>query len=242
MNAVSPTPRPGGRAVMFQKWRRLLFLHWEVDADAVQASLPHGLEVDTFDGRAYVGVVPFFMQDVRPALCPPVYWLSDFPELNVRTYVRDRAGRAGVWFYSLDCSQPVAVWAARTFFKLPYFRARMRAQVGPESRFVYYDCRRSGQRETAHYEYRAAGEAGRSEVGSLEAFLVERYRLFAYRNRQLYSGRVWHHPYEVAETEVPRWSAVPLKQAGFDVGAVPPDHSLISAGVDVQIFPLQPVE
>jgi hypothetical protein len=224
---------------MRQAWRRLLFLHWEVDAGEVQASLPHGLEVDCFDGKAFVGVVPFFMQDVRPRFCPAVYWLSDFLELNVRTYVRDRDGRTGVWFYSLDCTQPVAVWAARTFFKLPYFRARMRAQLGPESSLIYYDCKRRGAKAAAHYEYRAKGPAARAVAGSLEAFLVERYRLFAYRDRRLYSGRVWHHPYEVASAEVPRWSGLPVRQAGFDVGGMPPDHALVSAGVDVEVFPLR---
>ncbi len=224
---------------MHQRWRRLLFLHWEVDAEAVRASLPHGLEVDLFDGKAYVGIVPFFMRDVRPRFCPPVYWLSDFLELNVRTYVRDREGRPGVWFYSLDCTQPVAVWAARTFFKLPYFRARMRAQVGPESAFVYYDCKRRGEKATSHYEYRASGEAVRATAGSLDEFLVERYRLFAYRGRRLYSGRVWHHPYEIARADVLQWSALPLEQAGFDSGMMPPDHAVVSAGVDVEVFPLR---
>ncbi len=226
---------------MRQSWRRLLFLHWEVDAAAVQATLPHGLEVDRFDGQAYVGVVPFLMQDVRPTFCPPVYWLSDFLELNVRTYVRDREGRPGVWFYSLDCTQPVAVWLARKLFKLPYFRARMRAQVGPESSLTYYDCKRRGERATAHYEYRATGPETRAVSGSLEEFLVERYRLFAYRDRRLYSGQVWHQPYEVAVAEVPRWSELPLEQAGFDVSGMPPDHALVSAGVDVHVYPLRAV-
>ncbi|MGC1480769.1 MAG: DUF2071 domain-containing protein [Chthoniobacterales bacterium] len=237
-NFVETRDRPAGAAVMFQKWRHLLFLHWEVDAAEIQARLPHGLEVDVFEGKAYVGVIPFFMQDVRPAMCPPVYWLSDFLELNVRTYVRDREGRAGVWFFSLDCSQPVAVAVARSFFKLPYFRARMRAQVGPKSRLVYYDCRRKGERGRAHYEYRASGAAARARSGSLDEFLVERYRLFAYRNRRLFAGSVWHDPYEIAPAETVQWSARPMDLAGFDVGGLPPDHAVVSSGVDVEIFPL----
>jgi len=94
---------------MYQRWRRLLFLHWDWDVAAVQATLPAGLTVDPWEGRAWLGVVPFRMEGVRPRFLPAMGGLSNFPELNVRTYVRDERGRAGVWFYSLDCAQPIAV-------------------------------------------------------------------------------------------------------------------------------------
>ncbi|MEI6536644.1 MAG: DUF2071 domain-containing protein, partial [Verrucomicrobiaceae bacterium] len=113
MNTTGATPRiPGdsqrlaarelqpGSPVMFQQWRDLLFLHWEYSAAAIQATLPEGLFVDTFDGKAYLGVVPFFMRKIRPRFLPAVPGISDFMELNLRTYVHDRAGVPGVWFYS----------------------------------------------------------------------------------------------------------------------------------------------
>ncbi len=223
---------------MWQRWERLLFLHWEWDASEIQATLPEGLEVDCFDGRAYLGVIPFFMRKVRPRFCPPIPVVSDFLESNVRTYVRDQAGRPGVWFYSLDCNQPIAVAVARSLFRLPYFSARMRAQVGPNSGVVYYDCRRQGTRETAHFEYKASGQPRPARVGSLEEFLVERYRLFAAGRSGLLTGRVRHSPYDIAPAEVPRWSALPLEQAGFAAGILPPDHALVSPGVDVAVYPL----
>jgi uncharacterized protein YqjF (DUF2071 family) len=124
MTAPEPLDHP---TVGRQRWRDLLFLHWRVPVSTVQRTLPEGLTVDTFDGDAWVGIVPFAMQGVRPRFFPPVPWLSWFLELNVRTYVLDAQGVPGVWFHSLDCDQPVAVEIARRCFHLPYMHARMRA-------------------------------------------------------------------------------------------------------------------
>ncbi len=107
--SVPIRPLPAGPAVMRQRWKDLLFLHWKWDEPQLQATLPPGLTVDTFEGNAWLGVVPFFMCGVRPSLHPPVPLLSNFLALNVRTFVRDSEGKPGVWFYSLDCNQPVAV-------------------------------------------------------------------------------------------------------------------------------------
>ena len=119
------TRRPSGRPVMYQRWRRLLFLHWEVPADSIRRLLPDGLEVDLFEGRAFVGLVPFTMQGVRPARLPAVRGLSDFHETNVRTYVHHRGHQPGVWFFSLDAANAVGVALGRRWFGLPYFLARM---------------------------------------------------------------------------------------------------------------------
>ena len=110
---------------MRQRWAGLLVLHWPIEISLIQDRLPPGLHVDTFNGQAWIGVVPFFMQRVRPTGLPPVPWLSWFLELNVRTYVHDDAGNPGVWFFSLDCNQPVAVEIARRAFHLPYQHAAM---------------------------------------------------------------------------------------------------------------------
>ncbi len=227
--------------VMWQSWKRLLFLHWELDPTEIQRTLPKGLTVDPWHGQAWIGLIPFFMCGVRPRYCPTLPWLSDFLELNVRTYVRDASGRPGVWFYSLDCNQPVAVAIARGLFRLPYFHARMKAQMGPESEMVYYDCRRSGSSTASHYEYRARETTRRAVAGSLEEFLVERYRLFSEKDGVLYSGEVWHRPYEISNVEVPRWCPEPILQAGFGRITHPPDHSIMAPGVDVKIFPLERV-
>jgi hypothetical protein len=119
--------KPSAFPVMRQRWSRLLFLHWPMEPDVIQATLPPGLTVDTFDGRAWIGVVPFFMERIRPVFCPPVPGISWFLELNVRTYVHNEQGNSGVWFYSLDCNQPLAVEIARRLFHLPYQHAEMKA-------------------------------------------------------------------------------------------------------------------
>lgn len=224
---------------MYQSWRQLLFLHWQMDPAEIQRSLPQGLTVDTFQGAAWIGIVPFLMCNVHPRFCPTVPGISDFLELNVRTYVRDASGRPGVWFYSLDCDQPIAVTIARRVFRLPYFHARMRAQTGPASEMIYYDCRRAGEVTSSHYEYRSLGLASRAVAGSLDEFLVERYRLFAHRSETIYSGEVWHEPYSFTAAEIPRWCTNPLRQAGFGNITMPPDHAVFSPGVDVSIFPLR---
>jgi uncharacterized protein YqjF (DUF2071 family) len=219
---------------MYHNWRRLLFLHWAWEAAAVQATLPPGLTVETWDGRAWIGVVPFAMRRVRPRFLPQMGRLSNFLELNVRTYVRDAHGRTGVWFYSLDCSQSLAVWAARKFFGLPYFCADLRERK--QDGMTYYHCQREGSRAVAHFEYVRQGEPAWAMAGSLEEFLVERYRLFARRNGRLLTVEVSHEPYPLQPVEVIRWGTSPLVQAGFDPGDAPPDHAVFARGVDVEIF------
>ncbi len=226
---------------MHQRWRRLLFLHWDWDPAAVQAVLPAGLTVDTWENRAWLGVVPFAMEGVRPRFLPAVRGISDFPELNVRTYVRDARGRAGVWFQSLDCAQPLAVMAAQIFFGLPYFRAEMRERVGAGGR-VDYECRRRGTGVFARFKYGGAGAGGRAGEGTLEEFLVERYRLFAVRGGRLLTGEVWHDPYSLRRAEVAEWSDLPLRQAGFDPRGGAPAHAVFAPGVDVHVFGVEAVK
>lgn len=229
-------PVPTGTLVMYQRWIDLLFLHWEWDPGAVQATLPPGLEVDTWRGTAWIGLVPFLMRGVRPRGLPAVPWLSDFHEMNVRTYVRDRHGRPGVWFYSLDCTQPVAVRIARAVFSLPYMDAAMSGS-GPAG----YECRRAGTRETTRLTYVAAGPERPAEEGTLEEFLVERYRLFAWKKPRLLTGEVWHTPYRISPV---KWSGEPapaMRQAGFDPQGRAPAHAVCASGVEVKVFGIEEV-
>lgn len=233
---VESRPQPAGVPVMRQNWRRLAFLHWAVDPKTVQVTLPEGLAVETWEGRAWLAIVPFAMERVRPVGCPPVPGVSDFLELNVRTYVRDAEGRSGVWFYSLDCSQPLAVWTARKFFGLPYFRAWMEERMRLAG--IDYFCEREGSGRVGAFRYRGVGQPERAQVGSLEEFLIERYVLFSVKGGRLRQGEVWHEPYEIQKAEVAAWSMVPLQLAGFDMDPRPPDHAVFSPGVDVRIFGL----
>ena len=228
---------PSSSAIGYQRWSELLFLHWKIDPRAIQATLPQGLFVDTYAGDAYLGLVPFFMQRIRPAWLPPLPWISWFLELNVRTYVHDAEGRPGVWFYSLDCSQPLAVALARRFFHLPYFHARMAA--AHHRGVVHYECRRRAEAAPlSRYAWTPGRETGLAEPGSLAFFLVERYLLFAAeRTGQLYTGRVHHAPYRLHTPELTDFSTAPARQAGFDLGGEPAPV-LGAQAVDVAIFPL----
>lgn len=229
--------KPSRHPVGYQRWNRLLFLHWEIDPHEVQRTLPAGLHVDTHEDRAYVGIVPFYMERIRPAYLPPVPWLSWFLELNVRTYVHDDHGRPGVYFYSLDCNQPVAVQLARRFFHLPYFHAQMSAKI--RDHHIHYTCRRSGSLATPGFEWLDAGEVKAAEPGSLEFFLVERYLLFTPRpDRRLLCGRVHHAPYQIGAASVFAHSTLPAEQAGLPMSGkmIQP---LRAKAVDVSIYPVE---
>lgn len=162
--------------VMYQKWRQLLFLHWQFNASEIQRTLPAGLFVDTFEGNAYLGLVPFFMKDVRPRFLPALPCISNFQELNVRTYVHDRNGTPGVWFYSLDANQWLAVFLARTFYNLPYQHAQMSAKRSQQQGVIEYCSQRRGTAANlaSHFNYHPLGQPFFAEPATLEFFLVER--------------------------------------------------------------------
>ena len=228
---------------MFQSWRDLLFLHWEYSVAAIQATLPDGLFVDTFAGKAYLGIVPFFMRNIRPRFLPAVSGISNFMELNLRTYVYDRSGVPGVWFYSLDANQRLAVEIARRFFHLPYEHAQMKSSRSPEGR-IRYESLRTGKRANGAsclFEYASGAELPQPLPGSLEFFLVERYRLYSRAPDGLRRGAVFHPPYPLCRAELSAWDEQLLTLNGFSPTGRPPDHVLMSRGVDVTIFPLERV-
>ena len=227
--------RPTRRPVMRQSWDDLFFLHWEYAAEAIQSRLPAGLTVDTFEGKAYLGVVGFRMNAVRPLGLPALPWLSYFNELNVRTYVRDASGEPGVWFFSLDCDRAPAVVIARAGFGLPYEHAAM--SFGPG---LAQSCRRQGEQETAQYAWSAVSSPQIATPGSLEFHLAERYSFFSVRGGRLVRGQVHHAPYELSSTDTAAWSDLPLRWDGFDVGGRPPDFAHCCQGVAIEAFSLVP--
>lgn len=156
---------------MYQRWQQLTFLHWPYDYSAVRALVPSSLEVDTFAGAAWIGLVPFVVADLRPPGMPALPWLGRFPETNVRTYVRGRDGRPGVYFFTLDADRLAAVLAARLLYRLPYRWADM--SVRSESDRVTYRSARRGAYTTIEVEN---GELTRA--GELEKFLTARFSLF----------------------------------------------------------------
>ena len=216
------------------RWRDLLFAHWRVDVAQLRALIQPELEIDTFEGEAYVGVVPFLMEDVSPRGLPALGRLGRFPEVNVRTYVR-HGDLDGVWFFSLDAAERIPVELARRGFHLPYFHARMAVERDGESvRYRSERIDRRGRPASLSVSYRPTGPVTPAASGSLDAWLTERYRLFAVNGRgRLATTSIWH----------PRWPLRPAS-AEFDVETLsaaqgltldgPPDHLAFAERLDVR--------
>jgi uncharacterized protein len=188
--------------LMRMRWRDLLFAHWVVDVGALRPLVPSALEIDTFDGRAYVGVIPFAMEDVAARGLPAVPYLSAFPEVNVRTYVR-HGGLDGVWFFSLDASRRLAVEGARRGFHLPYLHARMSIERDGDA--VHYRSERRDRRgrpAALDVRYRPTGPVAPATPASLEAWLTDRLRLFAADGHGVLSTTsIAHRPWPLRPAE-----------------------------------------
>jgi uncharacterized protein YqjF (DUF2071 family) len=180
--------------VMHQTWSNLLFAHWPVQPEVLRPLIPPGLILDTFDGMAWVGVVPFYMSNVRFRYAPPLPTTTEFCELNVRTYVLPKGGKPGVWFFSLDASSTLAVKGARMAFHLPYYNAKMR--LTSTTNEVHYFAHRRSQNAEFEGHYQPTGDVYRSQAGALDHWLTERYCLYAADRRgNLYQGDIIHQPW-----------------------------------------------
>jgi uncharacterized protein YqjF (DUF2071 family) len=196
---------PTGPWIMLQRWRDLLFAHWSLPPENVRPVVPRELELDLWDGKAWIAVTPFWMSGVRPrgSLPPPL--LHTFPELNVRTYVKYK-GTPGVYFFSLDAASRLGVWGARTFYHLPYYFASM--QIGKEGQaFRYRSTRREGP-WPAQFEgrYWPISPPRRWEKGGLEYFLTERYCLYTIYRERVLRAYIHHLPWPLqnADAEIER--------------------------------------
>jgi uncharacterized protein YqjF (DUF2071 family) len=197
---------------MTQRWNDLLFAHWRAQPSQVATLLPEGLHLDTFDGSAWLGVVPFWMDRIKVRGIPSIPGARSFPELNLRTYVRDhRTGTPGVYFFSLDGANLLAVAVARSFYHMPYYWAEMRIEAQSEREFAFYSRRRFVSKPVIFKaRYRGLGptrKLAESRSGTLEYFLTERYCLFTHNAaRELVRANVHHvsWPLEEAAAEIER--------------------------------------
>jgi uncharacterized protein len=232
-----PWPVPERGWVMGQTWDDLLFAHWRATPDSLLALLPSGLELDLFEGEAWIGITPFAVTGLRARGLPPVPFLSSFLELNTRTYV-SAGGKPGIWFFSLDASSELAVEGARRGYKLPYFRAAMRAEWGG-GWLSYESCRRDSRGEAASFRgrYTPSGDELSPDPQSLAHFLTERYCLYATDDGRLKRAEIHHRPWPLRPAE-----------AAIDENTMPPsgvevldDDPLLhfSARQDVVIWPLE---
>jgi uncharacterized protein YqjF (DUF2071 family) len=197
--AHRPWAMPAGPWVMTQTWHDLLFAHWPLAPEQLAGKVPPQLPLDLFDGQAWIGIVPFHMTNVAPRGVPSLPWVSEFPELNVRTYVRVDE-RPGVYFFSLDAGSTIAVRTARALFNLPYYSASMR--VAPTAEGIDYASRRSGDGAAVlSASYGPTGPSFLAPKGSLEYFLTERYCLYNLDRRGApYRLDIHHRPWPLQPT------------------------------------------
>jgi len=182
---------------MTQRWNDLLFLHYDLPPEALRPLVPDALTLDTYHQRGWLSITPFWMNHLRPPGIPSLPWVSQFSELNVRTYVTYE-GKPGVFFFSLDASHLSAVWGARIFYRLPYWHASMKVK-GRGKPLINYQSKRSHGPKPAELSmtYGPASPAFRARPGSLEHFLTERYCLYAATRKRLYRADIHHLPWSL---------------------------------------------
>lgn len=196
-----PWPIPDRAWRMKQTWKDLLFMHWPVARVMLEPLVPDELKIQEFDGSAWIGVVPFEMDNLAIRPFPPIPGLSAFPELNLRTYV-EYDGKPGVWFLNLDASNSFAVWAARTFFNLPYYKAKM--SVESLGSVIEYKSKRKNAESPVAFEstFRPTTDSQIASEGSLEEWLTKRYCLYAKSaNNTLYRTEIHHLPWKLQGAE-----------------------------------------
>jgi uncharacterized protein YqjF (DUF2071 family) len=226
---------------MYQDWRILTFLHWRYPPEIVQELLPAGLEVDTFDGDAWVGLVPFLMDRVRAPTLPASPWLSRFPETNVRTYVRGPDGRTGIWFFSLDAARLPAVLAARLGFGLPYQWSAMSVSSAGDA-VAYHSRRRwpGPQRALCDAQIELGDAFTEGELGPLDHFLTARFRLYSVVADRLVAADAEHPPWPLRRAWLGHLRQNLLQVAGLPTARGEPlMHA--SDGVRVRIGMWHPV-
>ena len=235
--AHRPWPLPDVPWTMRQTWHDLLFMHWPISASLIRPIVPPELELDTFDSEAWIAVVPFWMSGIRPRGFPAIPGLSRFPELNVRTYVRVH-DKPGVHFFSLDAASSIAVWAARRFFKLPYFHAHM--QTEDRAGEIVYSSQRLDDAARFEGRFHPIAEVHCSGKNTLEHFLTERYCLYTVAEGRVYRGDVHHQPWPLQVATAELTINTMAAAAQIELPDTPPLLHFAKR-LDVLIFPLQRV-
>jgi len=236
LDRLSPGQRPDERAIGFQRWRSLLFLHWQVPEEELRPLIPESLSLDLYDNTAFVGIVLFAMEGVRARWWPELLSFQ-FLETNVRTYVHYQ-GKPGIYFMSMDANHRPAVWAARRQWSLPYHYAKMK--MDQQDQQTNYQLTRASSGTQHQCLYQPGQSLGPSEPNTLEHFLLERYFLFVEHRNRLCSAQVHHQPYPAHTAETIQCQDELLAAVGLKNTNGPPQLTHYVPGVDVEIFSLRP--
>jgi uncharacterized protein len=212
-------PAPLQRTWLRNNWEELTFVHWAYAPEVVQRLLPAGLDVDTFEGRAYVSLIPFRMSDASPRGLPAVPWISRFSETNVRTYVVDAAGNHAIWFFSLDANRLPIVLLARSLLGFPYVWSKMSIDIDGDRR--RYETQRRRWPRTPSATSVVAVEIGERipEPSELDVFLTARWGTIA--RWPSHRGALRHHPVDHAEWELHQAALLQLDSSSVDAAGLP---------------------
>jgi uncharacterized protein len=232
--------RPNQRAIMRQNWRNLTFFHRAFAPELVQPLLPQGLQVQTYQGNAYIGFVPFWMENVRLNGLPPLSNHRTILETNVRTYVTTPDGTPGVWFFSLDCPDQLAIITARNLFGLNYLKASLQLQMTPE-KTAYSGTRINNPNAAYKAEVHHPGNPEPAKLGSFEFWLAERYLLFSMLRGKLIVGQVHHAPYSLVTPTLATCQESMITATTGLHHSTHWDSILYSPGVNVEVFPVKEV-
>jgi uncharacterized protein YqjF (DUF2071 family) len=225
---------------MAQRWNTLLFAHWRLPPESLRPLVPASLPLDLFDGSAWVSVTPFWLSRLRARGLPAVPWMSQFPELNVRTYVT-LGGKAGVFFFSLDAGSALAVAGARLMYHLPYYRASMNVREGSDGAIFYHSSRTHRGARPADFDahYRPTGAVFTAAAGTLDHWLTERYCLYAVDQRSdVYRAEIHHRPWPLQRAHAEIGLNTMAKAAGITLPADPPVLAF-ARRLDVVVWPPQ---
>jgi uncharacterized protein YqjF (DUF2071 family) len=225
-------PEHIARPMMTHRWTDIAFLHWPVDAATIQALLPPGLEVDTFDGYGWIGIIPFHLSVRLPPWMPSIPRVSQTLEVNVRTYVRGTDGRRGIWFLSLDAVRLATVLTARAWYRIPYMWARMDfARRGDSVR--YRSDRRRPRGIDARFDVRMLIEDGLAvDLSPLERFLACRWRLYSPGRRGLMATQIEHPPWKMVRARAVKVDTTLTEPLGIRLKWATP-LTLFSRGTEV---------
>jgi len=235
--AHRPWPLPSGPWIMAQRWTDLLFAHWSVDPEILRAVVPASLPLDLFDNRAWVSIAAFFLSHLRARWLPAIPLISEFPELNVRTYVT-LGGKPGVYFFSLDAGSMLAVAAARATYFLPYFRASMDIRAAADGTLRYHSRRTDSRGRPAELSarYGPTGPISRAKPGTLDYWLTERYCLYAIdHSEHVRRAEIHHHQWPLQPADAQIDVNTMGSAAGIELPTTPPRLSYASR-LDVVVW------
>lgn len=221
--AHRPWPIPREPWIMAQRWSNLLFAHWPLPVAAVRPLVPPSLPLDTYDGSAWISIASFHLSHLRPHGLPALPWVSEFPELNVRTYT-SLGDKPGVYFFSLDAGSALAVAAARATYHLPYLRADMRTARGNDGTVTYASRRTDPRGRPAEFRarYRPTGPVYHGTPGTLDHWLSERYCLYAVDSRQrVHRAEIHHRPWPLQPVDATIEANTMGTAAGVDTSGEP---------------------